>query len=73
MSQTGVRNGEVWNSLRNYTRDIEDESLLIAVEERDLAVAIAGGDTNARARLIRVNLRLVVKVARDFVGRGTWA
>jgi RNA polymerase primary sigma factor len=70
MSCTRVRNGEVWNSLQNYMWKIKDESLLTAVEERDLAVAIAGGDTHARARLIRANLRLVVKVARDFVGRG---
>src|SRR6185312_16527114 len=35
-----------------------------------LAEAIARGDRDARTRMIRANLRLVVKIARDYVGRG---
>src|SRR5207253_3748621 len=41
-----------------------------SAEECELAGAIAGGDLDARARMIRCNLRLVVKIARDFAGRG---
>src|SRR5207302_11511415 len=36
----------------------------------ELAEAIAQGDGDARARMIRSNLRLVVKIARDYLGRG---
>ncbi|RUL87466.1 sigma-70 family RNA polymerase sigma factor [Tautonia sociabilis] len=53
-----------------YFREIRDESLLTAEQERALAEAIARGDEEARARLIRANLRLVVKIARGFRGRG---
>ena len=38
--------------------------------ECELARAIAAGDKDARARMIRANLRLVVKIARDYSGRG---
>src|SRR5258707_8440267 len=53
-----------------YYQDINQISLLSAAEERDLADAIARGDRDARGRMIRANLRLVVKIARDYVGRG---
>jgi RNA polymerase primary sigma factor len=43
---------------------------LSAAEEKTLAEAIAQGDGNARSRMIRANLRLVVKIARDYLGRG---
>ena len=44
--------------------------LLTAAEECTLAEAIARGDKDARTRMIQANLRLVVKIARDYVGRG---
>ena len=53
-----------------YLRQIRDDSLLSAAEECSLAVAIKAGDVDARSRMIRANLRLVVKIARDFGGRG---
>ena len=56
--------------LGDYLREIRDHDLLTAAEEVDLALAIRAGDQRARARLIGANLRLVVKVARDFEGRG---
>src|SRR5262249_50280118 len=46
------------------------ERLLTADEERELALAIAGGDRDARDHLVRANLRLVAKIARDYMGRG---
>ena len=39
-------------------------------EERELAGLIADGDRDARNRLVQANLPLVVKIARDFLGRG---
>ncbi len=53
-----------------YLRQIRDDSLLSAAEERELAEAIKAGDSDARSRMIRANLRLVVKIARDYTGRG---
>ena len=44
--------------------------MLTAAEECELAEAIARGDRDARTRMIEANLRLVVKIARDYVGRG---
>ncbi|MEW4571039.1 RNA polymerase sigma factor RpoD/SigA [Tautonia sp. JC769] len=54
----------------DYLREIRDHDLLSAEEEVRLAEAIRDGDEAARARLIGANLRLVVKIARDFEGRG---
>jgi len=56
--------------LNSYLREIRDDRLLTAAEERGLAEAIARGDDQARARMIQANLRLVVKIAREYVGRG---
>jgi RNA polymerase primary sigma factor len=56
--------------LQFYLQDIKDDSLLTAEEERELAAAIARGDKDARKRMIEANLRLVVKIARDYLGRG---
>ncbi len=53
-----------------YLSQIRDDSLLSAAEERELAGAIRAGDRDARSRMIRANLRLVVKIARDYAGRG---
>ena len=53
-----------------YLGQIQEDSLLSAAEECELAERIAAGDTSARARMIRANLRLVVKIARDYTGRG---
>ena len=43
---------------------------LTADEERSLGTAARAGDTEARDRLVRANLRLVVTIARGFVDRG---
>ena len=67
-SFTGERTAT--SPLGDYLREIRDHDLLTADEEIDLARAVRAGDEAARARLIRANLRLVVKVARDFEGRG---
>jgi len=61
---------DVPNTLNLYLREIKDGPLLSAMEERELAEAIARGDRDARTRMIQSNLRLVVKIARDYVGRG---
>jgi RNA polymerase primary sigma factor len=55
---------------QSYYHDINQITLLSAAEERELADAIARGDRDARGRMIKANLRLVVKIARDYMGRG---
>ena len=70
IGRTLAKDWGVPTSLQLYFRAIKDEALLTAAEERELAGAIARGDSAARSRMIQANLRLVVKIARDFVGRG---
>src|SRR5271165_4689291 len=70
MNGTTAKGYGVANHLQTYFRDINQVSLLSAAEERDLAEAIARGDRDARSRMIEANLRLVVKIARDYLGRG---
>jgi RNA polymerase primary sigma factor len=70
MSCTRAKDCGVPTTLQLYLREIKDDSLLTAAEECALADAIAQGDRQARTRMIQANLRLVVKIARDYVGRG---
>jgi RNA polymerase primary sigma factor len=56
--------------LRLYLVEIDATPLLSADEERGLARRIADGDAEARDHLVRANLRLVVMIARGYVGRG---
>jgi RNA polymerase primary sigma factor len=53
-----------------YLTEINDAPLLGADEERQLARRIADGDPAARDHLVRANLRLVVHLARAYVGKG---
>lgn len=56
--------------LETYLREINETALLSAKDERDLAKQIADGDVRARDRMVRANLRLVVNIARGYVGKG---
>ncbi len=56
--------------LETYLREINETALLTAKDERDLAKLIAEGDVRARDRMVRANLRLVVNIARGYVGKG---
>jgi RNA polymerase primary sigma factor len=70
MSSIRSKNHGVATGPQLYLKDIKDDSLLTAAEERELADAIARGDKEARQRMIEANLRLVVRIARDYVGHG---
>ena len=61
---------EARSSTGAYLSEIGLIALLEAREEWALAERVQGGDVEARRRLIEANLRLVVKVARPYVGRG---
>lgn len=53
-----------------YLKEIGRVPLLTSEEEIDLAQKMAAGDGNARKRLSEANLRLVVSIAKRYVGRG---
>lgn len=61
---------EMPTSLGRYMRDAVQEPLLTVTEEIELAARIRKGDEAARDRMIRANLRLVVKIAREYEGLG---
>ncbi len=56
--------------LETYLREINETKLLTAEDEQMLARQIALGDALARDRMVRANLRLVVNIARSYVGKG---
>ena len=56
--------------LETYLREINETALLSATEEKELAYRIEGGDHQARDRMVRANLRLVVNIARSYTGKG---
>jgi len=58
-----------YDSIQIYLREIGQYPLLTAGEERDLAKRIVAGDDEARNILARSNLRLVVSIAKKYVGR----
>lgn len=56
--------------VRMYLKEIGRISLLSSEEELDLSVKIANGDESAKNVLAESNLRLVVSIAKRYVGRG---
>ena len=56
--------------VRMYLKEIGKVPLLTADEEVDLARRMAEGDESAKKRLAEANLRLVVSIAKRYVGRG---
>ena len=60
----------VQSPLETYLREINETALLTGEDEQDLAVAIGQGDQEARDRMVRANLRLVVNIARGYTGKG---
>lgn len=58
------------NDLELYLREIGRTPLLTVAEERELVRRVVAGDDDARERLVRANLRLVVSIAHKYAGRG---
>ena len=63
------RSDSSYDSIQMYLREIGQYPLLTASEERTLAKRIVDGDDEARNLLARANLRLVVSIAKKYVGR----
>jgi RNA polymerase primary sigma factor len=58
------------DSLRLYLRSIGKVELLTAPEEVSLAKQIERGDMRAKEQMVKANLRLVVSIAKGYLGRG---
>jgi len=65
-----ISSKNVQSPLETYLREINEATLLTADDEKMLARAIAKGDVEARDRMVRANLRLVVNIARGYTGKG---
>jgi RNA polymerase primary sigma factor len=63
------RHSKGYDSIQIYLREIGQYPLLTAAEERELAKRIEKSDAEARNILARSNLRLVVSIAKKYVGR----
>src|SRR2546427_2937274 len=65
-----IRSDSVQSPLETYLREINETPLLTADEEKQLALRIEKGDSEARDHMVRANLRLVVNIARSYTGKG---
>jgi RNA polymerase primary sigma factor len=68
--ETLVDSFSVDDPVRMYLKEIGKVNLLSADEEIDLAIKMAEGDRDAKKRMAEANLRLVVSIAKRYVGRG---
>ena len=66
---TYKRRDSSYDSIQMYLREIGQYALLTAAQERELAQRIQAGDEEAKNLLARANLRLVVSIAKRYVGR----
>jgi RNA polymerase nonessential primary-like sigma factor len=62
--------GEAANTLQLYLREIRRAPLFTAQQEYAMACRAHHGDFDARQRMIEHNLRLVVAIAKNYLGRG---
>ena len=62
--------GEVGNTLQTYLREIRRAPLFTPEQEYDIATRARQGDFEARQMMIEHNLRLVVSIAKNYLGRG---
>ena len=56
--------------VRMYLREIGKVPLLSGEKERELAIKVEAGDAEAKQQIIDANLRLVVSIAKKYIGRG---
>jgi RNA polymerase primary sigma factor len=65
-----TRGGSARPGRRPYLGEVAATPLQSAAREGDLAARVVQGDPEARDHLTRANLRLVVRIARGYLGRG---
>ncbi len=67
----GLRGESAMDSVQMYLREIGQYKLITAAEEKEYARRIQDGDKEAMNTLVRANLRLVVSIAKKFIGRSS--
>ena len=67
-SQTNT--GTDTSALQNYLKEVSHEHLIAPATEIELARRIQTGDLGARNNLIKANLRLVISIAKKYIGKG---
>ncbi len=65
----GARSDSSYDSIQMYLKEIGQYPLISASNEKELARRIEAGDNEAKNLLARANLRLVVSIAKKYVGR----
>jgi len=65
------KDAKTYDSIQMYLKEIGQYPLIAASEERELAKRIEKGDIEAKNLLARANLRLVVSIAKKYVGRSS--
>lgn len=69
LKKYGTAKSEGHDSIQMYLKEIGQYPLIHAAEEKDLARRIVAGDEEAKNLLAKANLRLVVSIAKKYVGR----
>jgi RNA polymerase primary sigma factor len=69
--KSGILGMSSLDSVQMYLREIGQYKLISASEEKDLARKIELGDEEAKNLLVKANLRLVVSIAKKFIGRSS--
>ncbi|MDD5098945.1 MAG: sigma-70 family RNA polymerase sigma factor [Candidatus Colwellbacteria bacterium] len=69
LREAAVVSSELADNVQIYLKEIGKTPLLSSAEEREIAKKVSQGDEDARQRLIKANLRLVVSIAKRYVNR----
>jgi RNA polymerase nonessential primary-like sigma factor len=69
-AEWAAEDGDAADTLQTYLREIRRAPLFTPEEEYAMAVRARGGDFEARQQMIERNLRLVVSIAKNYLGRG---
>ncbi len=69
LNDPNLNKSAIHDSIQMYLKEIGQYPLIYASEEKDLAKRIEKGDEEAKNLLARANLRLVVSIAKKYVGR----
>lgn len=69
-TKEGVADEPATNVIGAYLKEVRKIPLLTAEEEKELAQRSEQGDEEARAKFIKSNLRLVIKIAKGYANRG---